>query len=66
MKLFEILRNIYKMYNRSRLKNKDFSLININQINDEKMIDFNEFLPLFLNYLLAIHIHVDSLEHQCI
>jgi len=27
MKLFEILRNIYKMYNRSRLKNKDFSLI---------------------------------------
>ena len=47
-KVKEVYNVIYKYFS-----NKDFSLININQINDEKMIDFNEFLPLFLNYLLA-------------
>lgn len=47
-KVKEVYNVIYKYFS-----NKDFSLININQINDEKMLDFNEFLPLFLNYLLA-------------
>ena len=47
-KVKEVYSVIYKYFS-----NKDFSLININQINDEKMLDFNEFLPLFLKYLLA-------------
>lgn len=47
-KVKEVYSVIYKYFS-----NKDFSLININQINDEKMLDFNEFLPLFLKYLLT-------------